>query len=72
MDNTAVYVMNRSTGRVYPSTIYSETGFRVNPYVEHLSVFVSMVYAFVDKTERTKMDLKGIKCLFLGYAEVAK
>jgi len=42
------------------------------PHLAHMRVFGCICYAKVPDEKRTKLDAKGIKCLFLGYCEGTK
>ena len=70
--NTAVFLINRSTGRVHSGTTPYEMGVRVKPCMEHLRVLGSMSYAQVDKTKRTKLDSNGSSVCIWGMRETPK
>ena len=42
------------------------------PSISHMRVFGCIAYAKVPDEKRTKLDAKGIKCLFVGYCEGTK
>ncbi|KAE8955150.1 hypothetical protein PR002_g31866 [Phytophthora rubi] len=70
--STAVYLINRSTNTQNTSVTPYELGFKVKPTLEHLRVFGSHGYAHIDKAQRTKLEPKSFRCMFLGYAENVK
>ncbi len=43
-----------------------EAWFGKKPYVKHLKVFGCAAYSHVPKDQRTKLDSKAKKCIFLG------
>ncbi|CEG42009.1 polyprotein [Plasmopara halstedii] len=40
--------------------------------MDHLRVFASHGYAYIDDVKRTKLEPKSFKCMFIGYAENVK
>ena len=70
--STATYLRNRSpTNAVQDKTPYeSWTGKK--PNISHLRVFGCDAYAHVAKDERSKLDLKTRRSIFLGYWEGVK
>ncbi|KAJ8564192.1 hypothetical protein ON010_g7153 [Phytophthora cinnamomi] len=70
--STAVYLINRSTNTERSDMTPYEVVFKVKPQLEHLRVFGSPGYAHIDDAERTKLEPKSFRCVFLGYAENAK
>ncbi|KAE8997630.1 hypothetical protein PF011_g15397 [Phytophthora fragariae] len=70
--STAVYLINRSTNTQHTSVTPYELGFKVKPTLEHLRVFGSHGYPHIDKAQRTKLEPKSFRCMFLGYAENVK
>jgi hypothetical protein len=40
--------------------------------INHLHVFGCATFAHVPKETRTKLDSKGVKCIFIGYCEETK
>jgi len=58
----AVYLINRSPTRSFPNTTPIEA-----PNVQHLKVYGSITYAHVPKAERSKLDDKAEKTIFIGY-----
>ena len=66
--STATYLRNRSpttaiSGRTPYEALYGE-----KPKVEHLRVFGCAAYSHIPKDERSKLDAKARKCIFLGYS----
>jgi hypothetical protein len=41
-------------------------------FVNHLHVFGCVAFAHAPKETRTKLDSKGVKCIFIGYCEETK
>ena len=68
----AVYVRNRCTTKAVEGKTLDEAWSGMMPHVSHMLVFGCMAYAKVPDQRRTKLDAKGIKCLFLGYCESTK
>ena len=65
--STASYVRNRSpTTAVKVMTLY-EMWKGYKPNVNHLRIFGCSAYAHIPKDERSKMDPKAKKSIFLGY-----
>ena len=65
--STASYVRNRSpTTAVKVMTPY-EVWKSYKPNVNHLRIFGCSAYAHIPKDERSKMDPKAKKSIFLGY-----
>ena len=63
----STYVWNRNPTRIQGMTLYKVwTGYE--PNVKYLHVFEWSVYVYIRKDERNKMDRKGKKEIFLGYA----
>ena len=70
--NTAVYVTNRVPCASQPSTTPFELIFGKKPDLSEMCVFGSKGYAHVDKSKRTKLTKKAIRCIFLGYSDHIK
>jgi len=70
--STAVYVRNR----VLNSFLVDKTPYEAlngsKPSIKHLRVFGCSAYVHVPKDERSKIDSKSKKCIFLGYSTVTK
>ena len=70
--STATYLHNRSpTNAVKGMTPY-EAWTGVKPNVSHLRVFGCDAYPHIPKDERSKMDPKAKKSIFLGYGDGVK
>jgi hypothetical protein len=65
---TTCYLINRSPTTTLDGGIPKEvwTGKRVN--YSHLKVFGCEAFVHIPKENRTKLDDKSMKCIFLGYA----
>ncbi|OWZ24242.1 polyprotein [Phytophthora megakarya] len=70
--NTAVYLINRSTNTANSRTTPYEFGFKMKPQMDKRRVFGFQGYAHVDDAKRTKLEPKGFRCIFLGYAKTVK
>ena len=67
---TTVYLLNISPTRaVYNQTSY-EAWKHKKPQVSHLKVFGCVAYALVN--DRSKLDKKSDKCIFIGYCDQSK
>lgn len=65
----AVYLSNRSPTRSLEKITPQEAWSGWKPSVKHLKVFGSIGYVHVPEQERTKLDDRSKKMVFLGYAE---
>ena len=69
---TAVYIINRSPnirlGRKVPEEVWT----RKPPSYQHLRVFGCVAYVHIRREERTKVEPKSPKCIFLGYSDNGK
>ncbi|KAL5759614.1 hypothetical protein ACOSQ2_018452 [Xanthoceras sorbifolium] len=65
--NTAAYLINRGPSVPLDGGILEEvwSGKEVN--VSHLRVFGCISYVHIDSTEKSKLDAKSNKCVFVGY-----
>ena len=65
--NTAAYLINRGPSIPLDGKIPEEvwSGKEVN--LSHLRVFVCISYVHIDFAERSKLDAKSNKCVFVGY-----
>ena len=70
--NIAVYVTNRVPCASHPTTTSFEFIFGKKPDLSEMCVFGSKGYAYVDKSNRTKMTKEAIRCIFLGYSDQIK
>jgi Reverse transcriptase (RNA-dependent DNA polymerase)/gag-polypeptide of LTR copia-type/Integrase core domain/GAG-pre-integrase domain len=70
--NTAVYIQNRSpTKSVLNRTPY-EAWNGVKPEVGHMKIFGCVCYAHVPDENRSKLDDKSERCIFVGYPDGTK
>ena len=70
--STAVYLRNRiSTISLKTSTPY-EALFGRKPSVKHLKIFGCACYPHIPGDERSKLDPKVRRCIFLGYSSESK
>jgi len=68
----AVYVRKRCPTKAVEGKTHEEAWSGRMPHVSHMRVFSYAAYAKVPDQRRTKLDAKGVKCLFLGYCEGTK
>jgi hypothetical protein len=68
----AVYVRNWCPTKAVEGKTPEEAWSGRMPHVSHMRVFGCEAYAKVPDQMRTKLDAKGVKCLFLGYCEGTK
>jgi hypothetical protein len=68
----AVYTRNRCPTRTLEHMTPEEAWSGKKPSVAHMRVFGCLAYAMVPDEKRGKLDVKGTKCLFLGYCEGTK
>ena len=70
--SNAVYTRNRCPTQALTSKTRQEAWSGIRPHMSHMRTFGCIAYALVPSAKRTKLDAKGIKCLFLGYCEGTK
>ena len=63
----AIYLSNRSPTRSVKDKTPQETWSGRKPNVDHLRVFGSIAYAHVPQQERSKLDDRSVKHVFIGY-----
>ena len=63
---------NRVPCASHPTTTPFELIFGKKPDLFEMCIFGSKGYAYVDKSNRTKMTKKTIRCNFLGYSDQIK
>ncbi|KAL0355685.1 UNVERIFIED_CONTAM: Copia protein [Sesamum radiatum] len=68
----AVYLLNRSPTRSLEKITPQEAWSGWKPSVKHLRVFGSICYVHVPEQQRTKLDDRSKKMVFLGYDESSK
>eukprot|EP00253_Pinus_taeda_P023266 PITA_23266 len=65
---TACYLINRSPTTTFTGGIPKEVWTGKNLNYSHLKIFGCKPFVHIPKENRTKLDDKSIKCIFLGYA----
>lgn len=69
---TAVYLLNLSPTKAVQNQIPYEAWSGFKPWVSHLRIFGCIAYALVNSENRSKLDDKSIKCIFVGYCTHSK
>ena len=71
--NTAVFIRNRcpTVALSNDKTPY-ECWFNRKPDISHLRIFGSVCYVHIPDSQRTKLDAKSYKAIFVGYAPESK
>ncbi|RVW37270.1 Retrovirus-related Pol polyprotein from transposon TNT 1-94 [Vitis vinifera] len=69
---TAVYLLNISPTKAVLNRTPYEAWYGRKPWVSHLKVFDSVAYTLIDSHNRSKLDEKSIKCIFIGYCSQSK
>jgi hypothetical protein len=62
-----VDLQNRSPTKFFEHKTPYEAFFGYKPFVNHLKVFGSKVFAHNPKEDRRKLDAKLVKCICIGY-----
>ena len=70
--SNAVYTRNRCLNKSLVNITLEEAWSSKRPNISHMRVFGCIAYAKVPDEKRTKLDAKGMKCLFVGYCEGTK
>jgi hypothetical protein len=70
--STACYLVNRSPSSALDDTTPHEVWSRKKPSLQHLRVFGCDAYVHVPKENRSKLDNKDEKCIFIGYKDGVK
>ncbi|KAE8693713.1 putative beta-D-xylosidase [Hibiscus syriacus] len=65
--NTAVYLINRGPSVPLDGGIPEGVWSRKEINISHLRVFGCISYVHINSTERSKLDTKSNKCVFVGY-----
>jgi hypothetical protein len=68
----AFYVKNMCPSRALENKTSYEMWYGRIPSVRHLRVFGSTCYALIPKEQRSKLDARSRKCIFLGYSNTTK
>ncbi|MCO5575173.1 hypothetical protein L7F22_028970 [Adiantum nelumboides] len=66
---TAVHLINRSPSKVLDGGVPEEAWTSKPPSYAHLRVFGCEAYVYVPKEQRSKLDPKSSKCIFVGYGD---
>ena len=66
---TACYLINRSPTTALDCSILEEVWTSKNLNYSHLKIFECEAFVQIPKENRTKLDDKSIKCIFLGYVD---
>ncbi|KAH9745940.1 hypothetical protein KPL70_004260 [Citrus sinensis] len=69
---TACYIVNRSPSTVIGLKTAIETWTEKPTDYSYLHVFGCLVYVMYNAKERTKLDPKSMRCIFLGYVDGVK
>jgi hypothetical protein len=69
---TACYLVNRSPSSVLGDKTPQEVWTGKEPSLTHLKVFGCDAYVHVPKENRSKLDKKAEKCIFIGYKDGLK
>ncbi|KAE8660822.1 putative ribonuclease H protein [Hibiscus syriacus] len=65
--NTAAYLINRGPSILLDDRIPEEVWSKKEINLSHLRVFGYISYVHIDSAERSKLDAKSNKCVFVGY-----
>ncbi|MCO5556599.1 hypothetical protein L7F22_010150 [Adiantum nelumboides] len=64
-----VHLINRSPSKVLDGGVTEEAWTSKPPSYAHLRVFGREAYVYVPKEQRSKLDPKSSKCIFVGYGD---
>lgn len=70
--NWSVHVLNRSPTLAVSNTTPEEAWSKIKPSVSHFRIFGCTAYVHIPDNQRTKLDEKSFKCIFLGVSEESK
>ncbi|KAG6509746.1 hypothetical protein ZIOFF_027751 [Zingiber officinale] len=70
--NCAAHVINRTPLSSTNNKAPYELLYGVKPNVKHFRVFGSLCYVHLQDSQRSKLDAKAVKCVFVGYDERRK
>jgi len=65
---TAVYIRNRCLTTGHKTKTPEELWSGNKPYIKHLRIFGCDAYLHVQSTDRSKLEPKAKKCIFVGYS----
>uniref|UniRef100_A0A251TCA0 Putative copia protein n=1 Tax=Helianthus annuus TaxID=4232 RepID=A0A251TCA0_HELAN len=68
----ATYLLNRATTKSVPKLTPQEAWSGKKPNVDHLRVFGCIAYVHIPKQNRSKLDDKTERAIFVGYSEHSK
>jgi len=69
---TAAYLRNRSPSKALKNVTAFEVWTGQKPSLNHLKVFGCKAYVHIPKEQRTKLEVKAVKCIFVGYSMESK
>jgi hypothetical protein len=69
---TAFYLVNRSPSLALDDKTPHEVWTGKKPSLTHIKVFVCDSYVHIPNENKSKMDKKVEKCIFIGYKDVMK
>jgi transposase InsO family protein len=69
---TARYMVNMSPSSILVDMNPNKVWYGKNPLVAHIKVFGCDAFLHVSKENRSKLDKKEVKCIFIGYKEGMK
>ena len=69
---TMTYIRNRSPTRALSGKTPEELWSGIKPKVHHMRIFGCEAFAHIPKIKRQKFQAKGVKCIFVGYANETK
>jgi hypothetical protein len=67
---TAIYLLNHRIARNDKHRTPLEIWYGHKPHIKHLRVFGCDAYVHVLDQERTKLEAKAMKCIFIGYDKI--
>jgi hypothetical protein len=70
--STSCYLVNRSPSSALDDTTPHKVWSGKKPLLQHLRVFGCDAYVHVPKENRSKLDNKDKKCIFIGYKDGVK
>jgi hypothetical protein len=70
--DTTKYMANMSPSSVLVDMTPHKVWSGKNPSVSYIKLFVCDAFAHIPKEKRRKLDMKEIKCIFIGYKEGIK